>query len=275
MAVIVQPAHQPRVQLVADVESLEAVGHGGKEIAALLVQIFTEARRLGHQRAVALVLGIEDAQRVALQPLAAVGGELLLMRLEIADQGGAIGRAALAIAQRVELEHRTIEEAEVAQDRRPAGDDLHIAGRPRHAEELEADLMELALAALLRTLIAEHRTGVEIFQRQMLAEAAGDEGAGHAGRVLGPERQLLATLVGEGVHLLRDDVGGIAQGALEDLREFEDRGRHLEIAISFRRRARGLDHAPVTAHVFRQEVMCAPNGLQRAHDGRSVPGLRF
>ena len=85
----------------------------------------------------------------------------------------------------------------------------------------------------------------------------------------------LAALVGEGVHLLGDDVGGIAQRALEDLREFEDRRRHLEIAVALRRRARGLDHAPVAAHVFRQEIMCAANRLQRAHDGRSVQGLEF
>ena len=79
MAVVVQPAHQPRIELIGDTQRLEPAGHGGEEIAALLVQIFTEARRLGDQRAVALVLGIEDAQRIALQPLAAVGGELLLM----------------------------------------------------------------------------------------------------------------------------------------------------------------------------------------------------
>ena len=41
----------------------------------------------------------------------------------------------------------------------------------RHAEQLDVDLVELAEAALLRPLVAEHRAGAEELQRQAAARA--------------------------------------------------------------------------------------------------------
>ena len=49
---------------------------------------------------------------------------------------------------------------------------------------------------------------------------------------------VLAAAVGEGVHLLRNDVGVLADRAGEHLGEFEDRRRHLAIAVESRHIAR-------------------------------------
>ena len=100
----------------------------------------------------------------------------------------------------------------------------------------------------------------------MLTEAAGDHGSGDAGGRLRAERQRLASLIDEGIHLLGHDVGGVAQGPLEDFGEFEDRRGHFEIAIALRRGPRGLDHAPESAHVLGHEIVSAADRLQVGQD---------
>ena len=80
------------------------------------------------------------------------------MALEIVDEGQAIGLPALLVAQRVELEGDAVgAEAQRLQDVGAEGDDLDVAHGLGHADQLHPDLMELAKAALLRPLVAEHR----------------------------------------------------------------------------------------------------------------------
>ena len=75
----------------------------------------------------------------------------------IIDQRAAVARAALGIAECVEFERHPVSDAERLQDAVPERDDLDIGLRLRDAQQLDADLMKLAKAALLRPLIAEHR----------------------------------------------------------------------------------------------------------------------
>ena len=128
-------------------------------------------------------------------------------------------------------------------------DHLDVGARLGRAQHLEVDLVELALAALLRPLVAEHRAGGEELERQLLRQlAVGDEGAADAGGVFRPQRERFAAAIGEGVHLLGDDVGGLADAAREQLGELEDRRRHLAIAVEARHVARRVDdvrEAPV------------------------------
>ncbi len=85
---------------------------------------------------------------------------------------------------------------------------------------------------------------------------------------IGAEAQAVAAAIGEGVHLLRDDVGGLADRPLEHLGELEDRRRHLEIAGAFGGEPRGLGDAAVAPHLVGQKVVGAANRLQLRH-GRS------
>ena len=83
-------------------------------------------------------------------------------------------------------------------------------------------------------------------------------------------------LIGEGVHLLGDDVGGVAQGALEDLGEFEDRRRHLADSRSAPPTSRAVSTTRAMApHVFGQEVMGAADRLQHAHGNRLKTARRL
>ena len=106
-------------------------------------------------------------------------------------------------------------------------DHLDVGERLGSADQLDADLVELAQPALLRPLVAKHRPGVEALERPALAQGAADHRARDARRVLRPERELRPAAVGEGVHLLGHDVRGIAQRAAKHVAELEDRRRHF------------------------------------------------
>ena len=77
--------------------------------------MLVDGRRIGADRPVALVLAVEDAQRVALEPRDAVLGQVASVRLEIVDQRAAPGLARLGIAERVQLQRHAVGDAELAQ----------------------------------------------------------------------------------------------------------------------------------------------------------------
>ena len=95
---------------------------------------------------------------------------------------------------------------------------LGVDVRTGKAERLDVDLVELAIAALLRPLVPEHRARGPQLQPRAAQQAVGDRGAHDAGGGLRTQRQAVAAGVGEGVHLLLDDVGELADGALEQRR---------------------------------------------------------
>ena len=266
VGVVVQSAHQGRIDLEGDAGGRKPVFHRREEIPARLVEVIGERRGAGVDRLVALVLAVEDAQRIALQPVPRLLGKPRDVRRIVLDQHLAIDTAAFGIAERVELENAAIEDREPVEN--IGGDRYHLDigtrfGRP---QDLEVDLMELALAALLRPLVAEHRTGGEDLQRQLLGEfAVRHEGAADAGSVFRPERQRFIAAIGEGIHLLGDDIGGLADAAREQLGEFEDRGCHLAVAIQPRDIARGVDDMRETPEHIGKKIVRATDGLEFAH----------
>jgi hypothetical protein len=229
-------------------------------------EIVGEDRRVGQQAPVALVLGVQDPQWIAREPAARVLGEPGLEGRQVVDQRRAIGGTALGVAERVDLEPRVVPHAEAAQDLHAGRDHLDVGLGLGHADQLDADLVELALAALLRPLVAEHRPGIEEFQRHVLGEAERRHRARDAGGVLRPQHDVLPALVGEGVHLLGDDVGRVAEAALEDVDELEDRRDDLREAVERSGGARRLRHLAVAAHVLAENVVRAPDGLKRWHE---------
>ena len=234
---------------------------------------FGKARRADQDLAVARVLAVQDAQRVALEPVPAVLGQLVAVPGQIADQLIAIGTPARRIAQTVQLQHDLVGEAELGQNPRAERDHLDVGERLRRAQDLDVDLMELAQPALLRPLVAEHRAAREQPDRQLLAERAGDERARDAGGVLGAQRQAVAAPVLERVHLLGDDVRGLAERAREHLGELEHRRRDLGIAVAGRDRAPGLDHLAMAERGLADDVVGAADGAKAGH-GVHCPMLR-
>ena len=106
---------------------------------------------------------------------------------------------------------------------------VHVhAGDP---ECLDADLVKLALAAFLRSLIAEHGAAVP----QPLGhtqQAVLDRSAHATGGALRPQGQVFAIAVIEAVHLLLDDVSHLADGALEQLGLLHHGQADLAIAVT-------------------------------------------
>src|SRR4029077_5441568 len=95
--------------------------------------------------------------------------------------------------------------------------------RGGRAETLDAELMRLAIAALLRTLVAEERAAVVELERQRLEHVLFEHRAHHRRREFGAQRERSAAAVVEGVHLFVDDVGAFANRADEHVAAFKDR----------------------------------------------------
>ena len=190
-------------------------------VAAVSAEIIDRFRRIGGNTRANRAFAVEDAQRVGLQPLAAGGAKLGLVRAEIVHKRCTVSGTAVGAADGIEVERAALQ-AQPAQHAVGQRDDLRVALRPVGAVQLGAELEKLAAAAGLRLLIAEkvgqiielerHRTGVQpVF----------DDAAGHARRALRPQRQAAPVAVGEGVHLLLHDVGRAADAAVEQLGRFK------------------------------------------------------
>src|SRR5690606_22250821 len=112
----------------------------------------------------------------------------------------------------------------------PELDDLGVGDGRLHGQVLDAHLPELAVAALLRTLVTEERARVGPLPRTggPGAEVRTDD----AGGPLRAEGQGPASLVREGVHLLGDDLRRPPDATLEQLGGLEDGGGHQRVAVS-------------------------------------------
>ena len=120
---------------------------------------------------------------------------------------------------------------------------LGVAGRVGAAEYLDAELKELTVSSLLWPLAPKHRTRVE---QPLLGvgaiEARLDVCAHDARRALGPHRDdgLAFVAVREGVHLLFDDVRGLAGRAQIELRALHQRNSDFLDRITLEQRPRPL-----------------------------------
>ena len=110
-------------------ERVQAGPDLGEESSRFLVQRIGKARRADQDLAVARVLAVQDAQRVALESVAAVLGQVVAVARQIADQLIAIGLPARRIAQAVQLQHDLPGEAELGQNSRAERDHLDIGER--------------------------------------------------------------------------------------------------------------------------------------------------
>ena len=153
--------------------------------------------------------------------------------LEGFAQGFVVARAVARGAHGVELRVQPV----MPSSSRKRGQHLQDFGvaqrrfgaRAGRADDLGADLPELAVAAVLRAFAAELRADVvELLQQAGFAELVLDVGADDSGGVFGAEGERLRLLglgagaVFPGVHLFGDDVGVFAYAAGEELRVFED-----------------------------------------------------
>src|SRR3546814_16761482 len=93
------------------------------------------------------------------------------------------------------------------------GGELDIGDRRIRADDLGVELVELAEAALLRAFVAEGGAVRHDLQRRELLPAFREIRAADAGGEFGAERQRIPAAIREGVHLFRDDIGGLEIGS--------------------------------------------------------------
>ena len=109
----------------------------------------------------------------------------------------AIGGAACRVAHGVDQQAQLREvEAQALVEAHEHDDALGVRRRVRSAQPLDANLVELAQASLLRALAAEHRLGVVQLHGSgaLRHQVVLDHRAHHAGRTLGAKRQALLGL---------------------------------------------------------------------------------
>ena len=196
-------------------------------LAARVAQVIDRARRAGRQVG-RQVLVVQDAERVHPQAPPRVLAEPLLVGREVLDQRLPVGRPAHRVADRVDMSH-DVGQADLRVEPMPELDQLGVDGRARIADDLDVPLAELAEAAGLRSVVAEH--GADEGQAQRPGpdvHAVLDEGADDSGRRFWPQRPgrrlfLAALRAGDPEHLLLDRVAALAQAAGEELHALEER----------------------------------------------------
>src|SRR5207248_2461496 len=236
--VVIEAAHQLRVHDEGNPQAVERLLHPGEVRLARVAEKRIHLRRPRGDFLALGVLAVEHADGIGLGALAAVltkvAGAGAQIRLERLPVPGAAG----AVAERVQV-HRE-RDPERLQPAVEHLDLLRIDPRARIAERLDADLRELAVAPPLLPLPPEHGADVPpLGLRLLLIDVVLDVGAHQRGRVLRPQGHRVAAVV-EGVHLLADDVGDLADAADEELGSLQDRRARLAVSVEGKEVAGGL-----------------------------------
>ena len=205
LRVVVEPAHHPRVLDVGHAQVVEVLLHRGVVGGRRRREVVHQQRSGGDEGADLGTLVVEHPQRVELR--AAPGGLVEVEPGEEVAQQLPVGRAAVGVAEGGQLQPvpREPEGPEaLVRDR----DHLGVQRGVVHADRLDPHLLQLPVAARLRALVAEERARVAQLHRQSgPVETVLDHGPHHPGGALRTQGHRAVAAVGEGVHLLADDVG--------------------------------------------------------------------
>ena len=167
-------------------------------------------------------------------------------------------------AQGVQLQPDLAFDAQGPPDFRSQLNELRIHIRAGHAERLRPDLVELAVAAQLRPLVAEHGAAVEDPLRLIVQQAVLQQGAYAGGGAFRTQGNAVPVPVHQAEHLLFDDVRRSAYAAAEQLGGFEQRQAHLLIGEAFENIDDGVLHLTPAPGLLRQDV---PHASYRAGHG--------
>src|SRR5690606_13104009 len=206
--------------------------------ARFLVQVLGQPWRALDERLHLRILAVEDAQRIAFEAPAAVGIELRFVLAEVLHQPRTIGLARLRRPERIDFETHA-GDAERAPQPRGERDQLRIDVRTCVTDGLHVDLPELAIAALLRALVPEHRPDAPELVALPAQHAVRDHRAHDARGSFGPQREALSALVGKGVHLVLDHIRELADRTLEKLRVLDDGHADFLVTVGREQLARG------------------------------------
>ncbi len=151
-------------------------------------------------------------------------------------------------------------------------DHFGVHHRRFRADGLRADLIELAEAAFLRALAAEHRAQVvELLDAGNLIQAMLDIGAHHRSRRFRAQREGTAVAILPGVHFLADDIRVFAYAAREQRRFLEQRRADLLVVVGAEDLARHRFHVIPRGAGGRKNVARTLDGLDHNSSLYSLP----
>ena len=239
--------------------------HLREMLSALVAERLADLRRISKGGAHGLALDVEDTQRARLALLLRVLVEDVGVLVEPSIQSLHVGRAAVAIADRVELQ-LVARDAEVAQQRVVVLDHLGVDGGIGRADALQRELMVLAESAALRRRVAIHgREREELHRLGLAVQPVLDVRTADRRRALRPQRQRTAAAILEGVHLLLDDVGALTRRPLEELRVLEPGSLDAGVAVQ-RAQALHLPRHGLPQRLFgRKDVVRSARRLDARH----------
>ena len=218
-------------------------------------------RRLDHLLT-PLLLAVEKAQRVLLKSPRAVFaypvGLSPVVPLERVDVAG----PALRVPDAVDAEAEAGEPDRLQQPPRHL-DHLGVDRRVAVAERLDPELVVLAVPPRLRAFVPEHRA--QVVETHRLGEVVHpvlEERPADGSRALRAQRQEVPSPVLEGVRLLLDDVGHLADSPDEQPRVLEHRRVYAPVPEALRYLLRGGVEASPVPLIVRQDVEGASRQLE-------------
>src|SRR5581483_5460901 len=179
-----------------------------------------------------------------------------------------IGAARLGCAERVDLQPHVLD-SEQAPQPCAQGDQLRIDIRTGKADRFDIELVELTVAARLWRFMAEHRTYAPELVPLAAEHAVGNERADHSGGRFRAQGEALASLRLERVHLLTDNIGELADRALEECGGLDERYTHLLVAIGAHELGDAALEKLPGPDLRRRDVVHPANGLDLIRQAQS------
>src|SRR5258708_121093 len=258
--VVVESADQVRLDIILDAGAAQVRAQGLEMSPRLCIQGIEQQRRPGDDALHVRILAVEYSQRIALQPPFAIFVERGLVPAEIAGELFAICRARSRRSQRIDQELRA-GQSETPQQARGQENDFGVDIRSFESECLRIDLMELAVASRLRPFAPEHRTHAPDAQAPLAQHSVRNDGADDAGGRLGAQRDVILALVDEAEHLLLDDIGKVADRALEQLRLLDHGNAEFFVTVTREDLSRDALQVLPGRYLRGQHIVYAAQGL--------------
>jgi hypothetical protein len=256
--VVIQPAHQPggrREGQFGGPQQFENAPVMGPAIGA---QMVGRDRGVGQGRSVPFA--VQNAQRVDRQPALAIFAQAGFLGLQIGAQGVSKSRTAHGAPQGVDPEGgRALGQAGGRQNVPHEEQGFGVGLGRSVAEKLAARLTEFPVPAGLGPLRPKHGAAVEkFFHRRALVPGVLQIGAHHAGGALGAQRQGAPAPVLENVHLLFNDVGGVAHRPAKEIDVFKNGRAQFFVPVKAEAVGGPLFDAPEQPDFVAEQVPGAP-----------------